>query len=1078
MTDTNLLTTIQRVRRRWRVALALRGAAIFAASALVLIVLSATGFEQFGVSPATIFAARVAVGVAALAVFAAVVVLPLVRRVSDQRVALYIEEHEPALQTLLISAIDTPRSERGSLTYALVERAAETCKTIDYGSGIDRPALRRNSWLFAGAAAVALVIVAAGPPALRDSTRLLLLPAAPADAAVALSVSVAPGSDTIARGADFVVGARLNGFDGVGAQLVVRTGTDDWQRLPMADGQDPASFEAVLFDVVTDTEYFVEAGSVRSPVFKVVVADAPYVKSLTLEYRYPAYTGLAARRVDDAGDIVAPKGTVVRAIATPSGPASNGRIVVDRAQYIAMQPAPDGRLAGGFKVLRDGLYGVELPDLDGRFTGASAQHAITVIPDEPPVVRIDKPGRDIKVANVDEVFVSAMAEDDYGIATLELVYSVNGGEQQTKPLSTPAQRTAAASGAHTFFLEEYELQPGDLVSYYVRARDNNAIDGPATASTDIYFIQIRPFSRNYRAAEQNGMPGGGGNQPDPGSLSEQQRQIIAATFNVTRDRDTYTPQGFGEAVTTITLAQERLREQVATLVQRMQQRRVAAMDSLFAQISQLLPQAATEMQAAEAQLRQRQPANALAPEQRALQQLLRAEALYRDVQVQMQQQQQGGGGGGGSMAEDLADLFELERNQLRNQYEAVQRSRGEQAQAAIDDALEKLRELARRQQQEAERQRQAAAGQPEQSGGGAGGAQRRLADEAEENARRLERLARENPSPQLNEAARALRDAADAMRRAATERGGRGLTDANAARERLEEARRRLQRSQQDALSNSIAQQQQRAEALRAQQDRIAQNAERAGNTPTPDQLRQLDQQRSELGAGVAELEKQLDRLSAQARDENRNAARELGDAADMIRDSRLRERIRAAQANALSRNREFNRAQDEQIGQALDRVQQQIAGAGRAAGMQSPQAQAEDAAEQLRQLAQGVEGLRGRAGGDGRQLESELRARTAELGGIQRGMGQQGVRIQPLQDAMDALRSASPALARGDRQELDRLLAQVARTLEDVEFDMRRIAQLESRQNLYTASRGQVSVQFRKAVEEYYRALARRPAR
>ena len=64
------------------------------------------------------------------------------------------------------------------------------------------------------------------------------------------------------------------------------------------------------------------------------------------------------------------------------------------------------------------------------------------------------------------------------------------------------------------------------------------------------------------------------------------------------------------------------------------------------------------------------------PEQRALQHLQRAEAAFREVQVAMGQQG-GGGGAGCADAEDLADLFELELDRMRNQYETVQRNEAE-----------------------------------------------------------------------------------------------------------------------------------------------------------------------------------------------------------------------------------------------------------------------------------------------------------------------------------------------------------------------------------------------------------------
>ena len=51
----------------------------------------------------------------------------------------------------------------------------------------------------------------------------------------------------------------------------------------------------------------------RSPVFTLKVVELPYVKKLDLEYRFPAYTGLEPRKVEDGGDIAVLTGTDVGA---------------------------------------------------------------------------------------------------------------------------------------------------------------------------------------------------------------------------------------------------------------------------------------------------------------------------------------------------------------------------------------------------------------------------------------------------------------------------------------------------------------------------------------------------------------------------------------------------------------------------------------------------------------------------------------------------------------------------------------------------------------------------------------------
>src|ERR687892_513301 len=92
--STELIDIIRQVRRRWRMKLALRG---------VLAVAVLLGWF---------------------------VVRPMLRRVSDGQVALYLEECEPSLQEAIISAVEAARANASSphsatLVRRLVESAVE-----------------------------------------------------------------------------------------------------------------------------------------------------------------------------------------------------------------------------------------------------------------------------------------------------------------------------------------------------------------------------------------------------------------------------------------------------------------------------------------------------------------------------------------------------------------------------------------------------------------------------------------------------------------------------------------------------------------------------------------------------------------------------------------------------------------------------------------------------------------------------------------------------------------------------------------------------------------------------------------
>src|ERR1043166_9798907 len=100
-----------------------------------------------------------------------------------------------------------------------------------------------------------------------------------------------------------------------------------FERVPLVRTEQ--TYEGTLFDVAAPIEYFVEAVGVRSPVFSLKVADMPYVQKLQLEYHFPAYTGLAPRKIEDGGDIAVLKGTEIWVRAVPTTKAGSGANVID-----------------------------------------------------------------------------------------------------------------------------------------------------------------------------------------------------------------------------------------------------------------------------------------------------------------------------------------------------------------------------------------------------------------------------------------------------------------------------------------------------------------------------------------------------------------------------------------------------------------------------------------------------------------------------------------------------------------------------------------------------------------------------
>ena len=1139
-----ILRAIRHVRNRWRLRVALRGVAVLLAAALGTLVLSSWGLEVYRFTPAAIITFRILTYAALIGFGWWFFIRPVSRRVSDEQVALYLEEHEPSLQATVLSAVEeTRKGDRAAaldhspeLVRRLIESAVEKIRDVDMGRSVEHQKIQGSSGWLCAAAVVALLLFLFGPAYLRHGVMALLTPMGSAEAASPYQIDVLPGDATVARGADQAITASLEGFGTDEVTLFLRSNSNTpFERLPLIPLEEPGLFEVLLFDVQDTTDYFVEALGVQSGTFTLNVVDLPYVERLEHEYFFPAYTGLEPRLVEDGGDIAVLSGTEVRLRAIPTMSTPGGQMVLDEENRTELVVQPDGSLSGGFLVEEDGFYRIDLQSSEGEMVTASPQYTIDVLTDQPPSVMFLNPGRDTTASAIEELFIEARADDDFGLRSLDLVYSVNGGPEETVRLYSGGQDALTeVSAGHTFFLEDLELEPGDFVSYYARATDRNLAQENKDVKSDLYFVQIRAFSRDFRAAQSQGGGGrgGGAGGADPRALSEAQKEIVSGTFNVVRDRDSYSDEEYQENVVFLTLAQGRLREQVETLLRRMNSRVIPA-DPAFRSIAEILPQAADAMREAEGELQGQDADGALPPEQRALQFLQRAEEAYEEVMVQMGGG--GGGGGGGSRnqaAEDLADLFELELDKLQNQYETMQRGEQQQADNTVDELMERLRELARRQEREAERQRMRSRGQQSAQGTGTA-AQRELAEEAEEAARRLERLAREQNSPQMMDAARRLQEAADAMRRAAANNDNLGFAEAGAALDRLREVQDRLQQEQTGRLQRDIDEALRRANRLADEEREVASGVD--GLTDLSDEqrverLQGLMERKDAMEAEVADLERKIDSTSAEFRREERNASRSLQDAANSIRDNKLKEKIRYTKGVIRSRASDTARAFEDQITNDIEDLREHLRAAAEAVGNTEGDSITQ-ALDQTRDLMRGLESLEhrmweqdqgqgeqgqqgqqaggGQQGGDQpgtadgqpgvgdtfggayagggygnrrptefdpddiRQWQREFRQRLGDAQDIRRLLQQEQFVAGDLDEIIRQMQQLDDTRVYQDSEEIARLQTYLREELKRFEYRLRREVDVEN-EDLFLASSDEAPPGFRDMIEEYYRALSR----
>jgi hypothetical protein len=397
---------------------------------------------------------------------------------------------------------------------------------------------------------------------------------------------------------------------------------------------------------------------------------------------------------EHGGDLRAVEGTEAQLEIVTDRPLSNGVLSVDDGRQLALSAGAGNVYHGSITVRKEGSYHVAARDKE-QVLRISDDYFIEASAVKPPEVAVVRPERDYRASPIEEVTLQARADDPFGLSEFALHYSVNGGPEKTINLMKPSQPGGAAtraSGGALLNLESLKLVPGDVVGFYAVAKDARS-----ESHTDITFIQIEPFEREFSQSQQSGGGGGGGGvADDQAQIAEREKEIIAATWKQSGLKDATSKQA-AEQAKFLSDVQGTLRAQAFALAGRLEMRDLQLANEQFGSFQQDMVAAATAMQPAAQKLAGRQWSTAVFDEQKALQYLLRAEATFRQIEVAFGSR--GGGSGGVNTAgRDLASLFDLELDTRKNQYESAQTpsSPGKHA-ADVEDALRKLDELARRQ---------------------------------------------------------------------------------------------------------------------------------------------------------------------------------------------------------------------------------------------------------------------------------------------------------------------------------------------------------------------------------------------
>ena len=469
-----------------------------------------------GTTPRTALA--LVVGTVALGIVVRYLALPLARLgglVSpppEEDVARTIGAAYPEVSDRLLNLLQLAEGRASHAPAPLVDHAvqrlAEDIEPVPFEDIEDfdraRSALRLASLPIVGVLAFLLV----APSTFLGASERLLAPQTHFQRPAPFQLTVQPGNVRLVKGDSLQITAHATGA--TPKQVTVATQARGEQRVETVSvaADSTGAFRHTIAGVREPLQYRIEADPVTTAWYDAAVMARPLVRTLRVEVTPPSYTGLPTRTLDaNVGNVTGLPGTRVSITATLGGPeVERAALVFNDDRRVPLDVA-DGTASGTFTLRSAGTYHVALASPQGVPNRDPIRYDISLRADARPTASFLAPDPN---ATVDDDLVKQLRvrlSDDFGFSQMKLYYRLaeqRFGEPQTEfasmglPVERP--RTLDQEVVVDWLLAQdsgLDLVPGDVVEYYVRVWDNDAVAGYKSARTAKQRLRLPSLAESF-----------------------------------------------------------------------------------------------------------------------------------------------------------------------------------------------------------------------------------------------------------------------------------------------------------------------------------------------------------------------------------------------------------------------------------------------------------------------------------------------------------------------------------------------------------------------------------------------------
>ncbi len=254
-------------------------------------------------------------------------------------------------------------------------------------------------------------------------------------------------------------------------------------------------------------EYYAYSEGIESEHYKISVISRPIITGFELHLIPPSYSKLPEINLKDNGNINVLPGSNIKITLYSTRELKNATISFSDSTEKNMKIVGNKAFTE-FGVVKETNYQMLIEDLQGFTNNNPITYTIKTLIDENPIIEMISPNANIKLGMDGKVPLAVKIKDDYGFSKLNLNYKLTESryrktdDNYASTSITINKESREDDIYYVWDLIPFVLAEGEVLTYYLEVFDNDIINGPKSARTQSFTIQVPSMNEMFASAEE------------------------------------------------------------------------------------------------------------------------------------------------------------------------------------------------------------------------------------------------------------------------------------------------------------------------------------------------------------------------------------------------------------------------------------------------------------------------------------------------------------------------------------------------------------------------------------------------